>query len=296
MNQCDGLIEHNKFLFNEASSRGGALFECNGEIGNNLFSRNTASWGGAASDCDGAFSSNIATFNEVGDRGGAFGLCDGFFSNNVVYGNLAYYAGDAFAGCDGYIVNNTIYVLAGTVSRGSMWACQGAIRNNIIFDFDSFSSHNSIPTFSLLTGNWGRLGEGNFRADPRFVDPENGDFRLRSDSPCIDAGGTVRGFLPGGSLPVDYDGKARPVRGTNVEKGDGSLYDIGAYEFHLFENHLSDIDVNLKVNDLDLFEFEPGWHKETDFAGDPRNLNGDSAIDALDLLVLRNDWGKETGP
>ena len=48
--------------------------------------------------------------------------------------------------------------------------------------------------------------------------------------------------------------------------------------------------------DLDLFEFEPGWHKETDFEGDPRNLNGDSAIDALDLLVLRNDWGKETGP
>ena len=39
------------------------------------------------------------------------------------------------------------------------------------------------------------IGDGDFRgvngnisSDPLFMDPENGDFRLRLDSPCIDAG------------------------------------------------------------------------------------------------------------
>ncbi|MBN1291019.1 MAG: hypothetical protein JXB48_04190 [Candidatus Latescibacteria bacterium] len=33
--------------------------------------------------------------------------------------------------------------------------------------------------------NW---GDGNIYTDPLFIDPENGDFRLSPDSPCIDAG------------------------------------------------------------------------------------------------------------
>jgi len=41
---------------------------------------------------------------------------------------------------------------------------------------------------------------GNFHADPLFIDPENGDFRLQSNSPCIDAGDPATEFLdPDGS-------------------------------------------------------------------------------------------------
>jgi len=215
-------------------------------------------------------------------------LCRANFVNNVIFGNRAGYDGDAFASCNGAIINNTLYLPDGAVSNGALWACQGTIRNNIIVDSYPYSE-SSTPTYCRLAPGWGGGGEGNINANPRMVDPENGDFRLRPDSPCIDAGGWVEDVL------ADHEGKARPVRGVNVERGDGSLYDIGAFEFHLFDNYLSDIDGNLKVNHLDLFEFEPAWHKETDFAGDPRNLNGDSAIDAFDLLVLRNDWGVETG-
>ncbi|MHC4302181.1 MAG: right-handed parallel beta-helix repeat-containing protein [Planctomycetota bacterium] len=64
-----------------------------------------------------------------------------------------------------------------------------------------------------------------YAADPRFADPDNGDFRLRPDSPCIDAGtDAVSIQLP----PMDLDGNPRAADGRR----DGSnLPDMGAYEF-----------------------------------------------------------------
>jgi hypothetical protein len=56
---------------------------------------------------------------------------------------------------------------------------------------------------------------GNILADPKFVDPANGDFHLQAASPAIDAG------TPTGAPATDFDGHAR---------SDGHI-DIGAYEF-----------------------------------------------------------------
>jgi len=53
------------------------------------------------------------------------------------------------------------------------------------------------------------LGEGNIDADPLFLDPDNGDYRLTSDSPCIDAG--------------DPESPPDP---------DGTRADMGAFYFH----------------------------------------------------------------
>jgi len=55
--------------------------------------------------------------------------------------------------------------------------------------------------------------------DPRFVDLANGDYRLRSDSPAIDAGaGAVSAIVA-----TDITGAPRPQ---------GSAWDIGAYEYY----------------------------------------------------------------
>jgi hypothetical protein len=59
------------------------------------------------------------------------------------------------------------------------------------------------------------LGEGDRVADPGFADFAKQDYRLRPDSPAIDAG-----FNSGSA--TDFDGKKVPM---------GKARDIGAFEF-----------------------------------------------------------------
>jgi len=75
---------------------------------------------------------------------------------------------------------------------------------------------------SDVMGGW--PGEGNIDADPLFMDPENGDFRLEESSPCIDSASTIG--------PVtDIDAIMRPVDIPGVGRdGTGDEYDMGAYE------------------------------------------------------------------
>jgi hypothetical protein len=95
------------------------------------------------------------------------------------------------------------------------------IRNSIIWP-NGIDLHLSLKTppdvENCITANENLIGRnGNFAADPRFVDPANGDFHLLADSPAIGKG-TIEG-----APCVDLDGFAR--------LGDGKV-DIGAYEFH----------------------------------------------------------------
>lgn len=64
--------------------------------------------------------------------------------------------------------------------------------------------------------NYGIMDDNPIIGDPMFVDPENGDFRLKEGSPAIDAGITIP------SVTTDKDGIIRPQ---------SAAYDIGAYEF-----------------------------------------------------------------
>jgi hypothetical protein len=68
----------------------------------------------------------------------------------------------------------------------------------------------------------GGTGQNNITADPLFFDAEGHNFKIKENSPCIDAGDPT---TPQGK---DFDGSEVPVDGNL----DGTArVDIGAYEF-----------------------------------------------------------------
>ena len=74
---------------------------------------------------------------------------------------------------------------------------------------DYYTHHNNIEGYESIGGN--------IDADPRFADPDNGDYDLSFRSPCIDAGDNAAAPADG----FDLDGRLRVAR---------FVVDMGAYE------------------------------------------------------------------
>ncbi len=162
-------IANNRIVANGASSAGGAVF-CDRDtprITNNVIWKNRAQSGGGIS-CDRSFCTII---------------------NNTITENVAAYGGGIF------------------FEGGSV-----RIVNNIVWENDDdlysgWFSPSSRPDHSNVGDGDFRGVNGNISADPLFVDPENGDFSLKSDSPCLNTGNPD---------PMYHD-------------PDGSRNDMGAY-------------------------------------------------------------------
>jgi hypothetical protein len=133
---------------------------------------------------------------------------------------------------------------------------------------------------SNISGGW--TGVGNINEDPLFVDPENGDFHLTGDSPCIDAGDPA--FVPEPSAR-DMDGEYRLWDGD----GDGTaMIDMGADEFgsHVF----GDLNCDGQVDNFDISPFilaltNPQGYAAT-YPGCSRELadiNSDGSVDNFDI-------------
>ncbi len=235
--KCDGVIQGNEIRFNTVDSQGGGLIQCNGTLRENVISKNSADWGAGIVYCNGIIENNLVIQNAASDSGGGVAGCDGVIRSNVIAGNTAA-SGAGLFGCDADIVNNTILRNSATDTPGNVYFCMGTIANCIIRGFAGDSAQqigeSSTPVSSCIQ-NWTGDGDGNIATDPRFVDPngpddiwttyEDNDYRLLSDSPCIDAG--TNGVLtpPG----LDMDGNLRIARW----KYPIVVYvDMGAYEYN----------------------------------------------------------------
>jgi len=98
------------------------------------------------------------------------------------------------------------------------------ITNSIFWDNTQDISYTTTSELDVSYCNIEDMfpGVGITHEPPRFVDPENGDFRLLGDSPCIDQGLNHPDVLP----ETDIEGNPRVVFGGKFHRPD-----LGAYEY-----------------------------------------------------------------
>jgi hypothetical protein len=147
----------------------------------------------------------------------------GVQESTLYYCTLANNSGICGGGADyGTLYNCTLIGNSALFGGG---AYGGTLYNCIVFFNQAPESANySSGTFEYsCTTPMPTEGVGNLEADPRFMNAAIGDFRLRPDSPCIDAGTNLTGLLT-----TDLRGYPRIMDGN----GDGlARVDMGAYEF-----------------------------------------------------------------
>lgn len=143
-------------------------------------------------------------------------ICNNIFRNAVSWGVCA------TRGIRNVQIDNNLFIDINSSGVGINDGATGEINNNIFYNVTGWDS--ATPASTGTKNLWFRPGgsvgtrfTGDIRnTDPKFVDVANGDYRLQTNSPAIDAGVTVASVLN------DRDGQLRPQ---------GTAYDIGPYEY-----------------------------------------------------------------
>ncbi len=234
-------IRNNIITGNSTWWHGGGITWCGGTIENNTIMANSAlsggSGGGGLAWCNGTIRNNVIVGNSATGQnsfGGGLAWCDGVVRNNVIAGNTANNVGGGLWGCGGAVHNNTIVGNA-AATGGGLSSCNGSIMNCIIWGNTAPSAaqlhDSSAPGYSCIQG-WTGGGEGNIAEHPGLLDVdgadnnplgyEDNDYRLSTESPCIDAGKNEDWMRRAN----DIDGNLRIFDG-----GRSLTVDMGAYEF-----------------------------------------------------------------
>jgi parallel beta-helix repeat protein len=207
------------------SSQGYKMIIANNKVYNN---RQYIPWlygGGKITDGNGI----ILDDSQNTQNGSTLGAYSGrtLVKNNIVFENggsgIHSYASDHVD-----IVNNTAYLnnQSPEIKDGQIFANSSSdvnILNNILYAYPG-KNVNSNYNNTNVTYNYNVYanstiipvkGANDIIADPKFINPSIGDFRLQSTSPAIDKGFTWT------NLTTDFAGNNRPS---------GAGYDIGAFE------------------------------------------------------------------
>ncbi|UCF42393.1 MAG: right-handed parallel beta-helix repeat-containing protein [Planctomycetota bacterium] len=215
---CDGTVALDGLTISGGNAFGGrgagaGLYNhsgCQLTATNCIFSRNIAMYGGGMYNNSG----NITLVNCI------------FFGNSATGGGI--YSNP----CNLTLINCTVSNNSGRGMTGSRWYTYVTLTNCIFWsnggtsESDQIGSGQFTTNYSCIQGLTGSLGGiANIDADPCFVGPDDGDYRLSAFSPCIDAGDP--NYLPQPN-ETDLDGKPRVLDGNE----DGTaVVDMGAYEF-----------------------------------------------------------------
>lgn len=197
---CDTLsaprIENNEITGNSAKVTGGGIYSARSAavIRNNRLTNNTAANSGGA-------------IGSMRDTARVY--------NNIIWKNRAEFGGGISCDRAATIIANNTVVQNSADYGGGIVVDKGSVRlTNLILwqntKDDLYVQHigpSARPSNSLIGDGSYRGVNGNISSDPQFEDLEQGDFQLRSGSPCID----------GGSIDPFH------------EDVDGSVNDMGVY-------------------------------------------------------------------
>jgi predicted outer membrane repeat protein len=205
------LVERCVFRENEAETGGGLVAFLNeSRINASIFEGNIArvqqaakgffipnGGGGVLNSASSPRYSNCLFFDNVAQALSGGGAHDRD-STAVVYHHCTFVGNSAMVGGGIYINNSTTN-----------------ITNSIVWDNDAeeiaveTGTADPVVQYSIVQGNF--AGTENLSTDPKFVDPDNDNYRLQTDSPGVDNTFST-------SALVDLDGNSR-FQGTAADRG-----------------------------------------------------------------------------
>lgn len=233
----DLVLDRCWFERNSASGAGGALvvaaYDANRtRIMSSCFVDNAAGVSGGA----------IAVFGHPPLAAGS-GL---HLESSLIARNRAYFGGGIAATENGELGTPLMQVLGATIVDNVALGHLGGGISTVGGTVASASIlrsivHGNVPGDLLATGYVADScvgvptpGPGNYVADPALVDPANGDYHLRADSPCID-----RGSLFQVAASIDVEGDPRIV-GAKVDTGCDEFF---AHAYFLGQGEVSSLHV-----------------------------------------------------
>jgi len=313
LNADEAVIANCTFAINSAS-RGGGFFEGRSStIISSTFSGNSATLGGgmfterrAPSIVNCTFSGNTAT-----DGGGMYNSRDVVYSTTpqlshcILSGNTAIRGGGIYDYiCASTITNCTISRNSAETGGGiySENSSSSGIRNSIIWGntpTQIYYTQSFFIRYSNVQGS--AVGTGNINADPLFADPDNGDFRLKSQfgrwDPVADDGEGGWVFDDVTSPSIDA-GDPTSIFSDEPEPNGGRI-NMGAYGNTSYASKggaswllPGDATFTCIVDEADLIFIRNLLGQPLQISLNWRaDVNNDGCIDILDLVYARNRLG-----
>jgi hypothetical protein len=213
--------------------------------------------------------------------------------NVGMFGNSATYAGGAITGSGAgpTLINCTLAGNTAGLLGGGIYEGVPVLANCVVWGNTNGQIETSSATVTFSDVQGGYSGSGNIDADPMFVDPVQGDYRLGPGSPCIDAGENAA--VPMG-ITTDLEGTPRFVDDRDTpdcpqapgDCGEPPVVDMGAYEFH--DPCPWDLDDSGDVGITDFLLLLALWGTDP---GGPPDFDGNGDVGVNDFLLLLAYWG-----